>query len=139
MGLILLIVSIILVGLVTAMSMVFTPIYYIATFKWKSGGKQLFKWFGLMALSLDQFGNVSCSKVLDITMVKKGGHLCGEEDDTVSFVLAINKRRGTLTMFGRFIGSILDLLDKNHLEKAIENKKKKDTEAAFRIKYNNYK
>ena len=67
MGLILFIVSLILVGIVTAISFVVTPIYYIITFKWKNGSKQLNKWFGLMALSFDQFGNVTCKKVLDLT------------------------------------------------------------------------
>jgi hypothetical protein len=130
------------VGIVTAISFVITPIYYIVTFKWKNGTKQLFKWFGLMALSFDQFGNVTCSKVLDLTMLKKDRDFFsmkfGDEDDTVSYVLAINKERKTLSRFGRFIGNLLDLLDKNHLEKAIENKKRKDGEAYFRANNNLY-
>ena len=143
MGVILFIVSLILVGIVTAISFVVTPIYYIITFKWKNGSKQLNKWFGLMALSFDQFGNVTCKKVLDLTMLNsKLDYLSmkfGEEDDTVSFVLAINEVRGSLSAFGKFIVKVLDLLDKNHIAKAIENKKEKDADGAFRNKYNLYK
>lgn len=96
-----------------------------------------------MALSFDQFGNVTCSKVLDVTMIKKGLFFdsmpFGEEDDTVSFVLAINEQRDTLTKFGKFIVKVLNFLDKNHMAKAIENKKEKDNDAVFRNKYDLYK
>ena len=96
-----------------------------------------------MALSFDQFGNVTCSKVLDLTMIKVSNGIkplyFGEEDDTVSFILAINEKRKTLTKFGKFIVKVLDFLDKNHMGKAIENKRQKDADAVFRIKYNMYK
>ena len=90
-----------------------------------------------MALSFDQFGNVTCSKVLDLTMLnKKLDYLSmkfGEEDDTVSYVLAVNKELGALSNFGLFIGKILDGLDKDHLKKAIEKKRLKDLEAVARV------
>jgi len=35
---------------------------------------------------------------------------------------------------GRLLGRLLDLLDKDHLEKAIKNKELKDIEACKRIK-----
>lgn len=143
MGLILFIVSLILVGLVTAISFVVTPIYYIVTLKFISGSKQLDKWFGLMALSFDQFGNVTCSKVLNLTMLNKHPERLpmgfGDEDDTVSYVLAINEKRDTLSLFGKFIVKVLNFLDKNHMDKAINNKREKDEDAVFRSKYNMYK
>lgn len=133
MGLLLFIVAIILTTAVTLISLVFTPIYYLVTFKWKSGVKELDKWFYKLALSVDQFGNVSCAKTLQVLLTKPINHPFGDEDDTVSYCLAKNKELGSLTLLGRIIGGILDLIDKDHLAKAIDNKRERDLEACKRV------
>ena len=133
MGLILFIVAIILTSAVTLISLVFTPIYYISTFKWKSGVKELDKWFYKLALSVDQFGNVSCGKTLQVLLTKPVNFPFGDEDDTVSYVLAKNRELNALTLLGRITSNILDTLDKDHLSKALESKKQRDIEACKRI------
>lgn len=138
MGLILLIVSLILTSVVSVISVIVTPIYYIVTFKWRSGVKQLDKWLYKMALSIDQFGNVSCGTTLKFLMTKGKRYNFGDEDDTVSYVLGRNKYRETLTAFGRFIVWVLNLLDKDHVEKAIKMKIEADEKASLRYRYERY-
>ena len=116
-GLLLLIVSFILVVGFTMLSFGVSVVYYLfAPYK---GLKVLGNWLYLMALSLDQFGNVSCAVTLQYAMSKKGGYPFGDEDLTVSYVLGKNKQINKLTWFGRMICNILHLIDKNHVEKAV--------------------
>ncbi len=91
-----------------------------------------------MSLSIDQFGNSSCSTTLQLLLTKPIAHPFGDEDDTASYVIAQNRELGTLTKFGRFIAWILEKLDKDHLNKAILNKIERDKEAVQRIKENKY-
>jgi len=139
MGIILFIVAVILVTILTALSFVFTPIYYLVTFKWKTGIKEFDRWFYKMALSLDQFGALACSKLLKVTLTKgENAHPFTDEDDTASYVIGRNKYRGTLTRFGRWIDYILNILDKEHTDKAIKMKMKSDLKAYSRLKRNQY-
>lgn len=140
-GLILFIVSVILTAIVFAVSTVFTPIYYIITLRWKSGSKALNEWFLSMAISLDQFGNGSCWKLLQTVLTKNNDETYdfGNIDETVSFAIGINDRRNNLSMFGRFVRNVLNLLDKNHCEKAISFQKNRDKFASIRFLKNRYK
>lgn len=138
MGFILFIVSLVLVGIVFAISTVVTPIYYICTFKWKTGLKKLDKWFMTMAISVDQFGNIACGKVLQMFLTKKNGHPFNDEDDTVSYVLGRNEYKNRLTKFGKFIVNVLDFVDKNHCTNAIFKKIESDQEAVVRMNEDKY-
>jgi hypothetical protein len=125
-------------GLVFAISIVFTPIYYICTFRWKSGMKELNRWFFKMALSVDQFGNVSCSKVLEKLFTKRYGHPFGHEDDSVSYVLGRNQFKKTLTPLGRMLVNLLNAIDNGHCTNAIFNKIDSDKEAVVRFQEDKY-
>jgi hypothetical protein len=142
MGFILFLVAFILTGFVSILSLIITPVYYIITFKWKSGFKQLNKWFYKMALAIDQFGNVSCSTTLQICLTKKSKgqppYPFGDEDDTVSYILGRNTRRGTLTKVGKVIVWILNSLDTNHVNAAIRMKIHRDGEAFWRTSNEDY-
>lgn len=139
-GLILFIVSVILTAIVFAVSTVFTPIYYIVTLRWKSGSKALNEWFLSMAISLDQFGNGSCWKLLQTVLTKNNAETYdfGNIDETVSFAIGINDRRNNLSMFGRFVRNVLNFIDKNHCEKAIILQKNRDKLASIRFLKNRY-
>ncbi len=78
----------------------------------KGFGKKLLD----MAVSLDQFGNVAVSEMLNDFL----GEGFGDEDETISSVLGRNKRDGKLKPTGRAISWILNTLDKDHVEKSIE-------------------
>lgn len=74
-----------------------------------------------IALSLDQMGNVVLCNLLNDLMIQRGGYKFGNPDDTISAVLGINKRIDMLTFGGKLLASLLNKIDKNHVEKASEN------------------
>ena len=138
-GLVLVIVAIVLTSFVGVLSLVITPIYFIITFKWKTGLNQLDKWLYKLALSIDQTGNVLCATTLQLLLTTKYGFEFGsDEDDTVSYCLGRNQLRGTLTWLGKAIVWILNKLEKDHTGKAIAMKIVKDKEAQVRVIENKY-
>ena len=142
MGFILFLVAFILTGFVFVLSVVFTPIYYITTFKWKSGLKRFNEYWRQLAISIDQFGNGACGKFLEYIMIKKSlREKCyhfGNIDETVSFVLGVNYNLQTLNLFGLLIVWLLHILDENHVEKAVEFQKNNDLRAKERYEANGY-
>jgi hypothetical protein len=111
----------ILLVIAVLMSIVLYPIgwiYSIITFR--GSLKKLGSWWYVMAVSVDQLGNVVMSTLFNDFLIKKYGYEFGHEDLTVSAVLGINKKIGTLTKLGKFIADVLNKIDPNHVEKAIE-------------------
>lgn len=133
MGFILFIVAVVLVSALFIIGVLTEILFSIITLRWKKGIKEANKFFLRMAVSLDMFGNVVNARFLQLTMTKKGGYLFGEYGQTVSFVLGMNARTKKLTWFGRFIVWVLDKLDKNHCEKAIESQRIQDLKALKRL------
>lgn len=88
-----------------------------------------------MALSADQFANVSLSPALNVLMVKKYSecHLFGDEDDTMSYVIGMNNKKQTHSRFARFWEKVLNFIEPGHLDKAITAKDKRDFEAVKRL------
>lgn len=82
--------------------------------------KKINEYFFKIAICLDQAGNVVCCKILDDVMTKKNGYKFGNEDETVSSVIGKNKERRTLSFIGYGLYHLLDSIQKNHAEKAIE-------------------
>lgn len=99
----------------------FTPFSILWTIILKR--KKISDYFWRFAIALDQLGNVTCQYTLNAAFIKKGGVMCGDEDQTVSYVIGINKQLDTLTIAGRFLANILNKIEKNHVEKAVENEK----------------
>lgn len=137
-GLILFIVAIIL----TVISSVVSFLYHLFSGKWKRGTKKLSDWFTVLALSMDQFGNGSTGEFFKVLFIKKSKRsTCydfGNIDETVSFVLALNKRMNALNKFGRIIALILEGIDPGHLETSIEKQKENDKRGADRFTNNAY-
>lgn len=140
-GLILLIVATLPIRILTVVAYIFTTLYYVVLpWKWKAGLIRVGEYFALVALSQDQFANVSLSPINNLIMVKKGTdcHLFGDEDDTLSYVVAMNHKKGTHSKFAKFWEWLLESIDPGHLGKAVENKKKRDLEAIERLKNQGY-
>jgi len=132
------IVSIVLKYIVIAISFLIIPVYFIVTFKWKTGLEELSLWFYNMALSNDQHGGCVNSKTLDLFMSKRGAEKYGNPDDTVSYILARNKHKSKNSNIGVIIGKLLDKIEHNHLDKAIESKIESDQEAVLRLQADKY-
>ena len=100
----------------------FLPLAIIATLIVRiSNYKKLDSHLYNIALSIDQLGNVvyrDIFKALFITQYSTFDF--GNADHTVSYVIAVNKRNGNLTIIGYFVGWLLDKIDKDHLKKALE-------------------
>jgi len=75
-----------------------------------------------VAVSVDQLGNVVCSDLFDVTLIKrKQGYRFGNPDETISGVLGKNQRLNTLSKVGKALNFILNKLDPNHSIKSIED------------------
>jgi hypothetical protein len=72
-----------------------------------------------LAISIDRAGNVVCAELFNDTLIK-GGHRFGNPNETVSRVLGMNKKTGTLTKTGTLIANFLNWLDDNHVEESTE-------------------
>jgi hypothetical protein len=140
-GLVLFVVATIPIRILTFVALVFTILYYvILPWNWKSGAYRFGKYMAHVALAQDQFANVSLHPVNNLIMVKKGTdcHLFGDEDDTLSYVIAMNRRKGTQSKFAKFWEWLLETIDPGHLEKAIISKRNRDLEALNRLKKEGY-
>lgn len=142
-GLILFIVAVVPTAALTVLGSVFTFFYYLVTLKWRSGISKFGEHLHGMALSIDQFANKALSPILNLIMVirKMEYHPFGDEDNTLSYVIAMNWRKGTLSDFGYFWAKFLIWVDfparkdgTNHLRKTIAAKNKRDYEAVERLK-----
>ena len=135
MGLFLFILSLILTSTITAIWFPINIIWHVVTFKWKKATFSLNDWFYYQAELIDVYGNHSLSTFFNRTMIKGEGkfNFTGVDRDTISYTIARNKESNTLTRFGRFWGNFLDKVDKDHLEKALINKEKRDLKGIKRL------
>jgi hypothetical protein len=122
----------------TILTLLWLPIniiYHIFTFKWKTGSKKIGRYFYQMALSIDQFANVSLQTPLNFLLVNRQSEYVshGSEDDTISYVIARNQQLNSLTWFGKFWAWFLDKVDKDHLKKTLINKRKQELDARGRV------
>jgi len=109
----------ILLVIALGLSIILLPVgfaFQVVTNLFKSINKYLFT----IAKSIDQLGNVVCADLFNTTLIKKGGYTFGNEDVTISHVLGMNKKINTLTFTGKLLSNFLNLIDKQHVEKAIE-------------------
>lgn len=78
--------------------------------------------FLVMAKSVDKFGNAVCVELFNDTLIKKESkYPFGKINQTISEVIGLNLREGSLTKTGRVINRILCTIEKNHTTKAIQN------------------
>lgn len=109
----------ILLIIALCISVVLLPVgfvFQIITALFKAIDKYLFR----IAKSIDQLGNVVCEHLLNVTMIKKNGYKFGNEDVTISHVLGMNEKTDTLSFAGKILAWLLNTIDKDHNQKAIE-------------------
>lgn len=73
-----------------------------------------------IAISIDQLGNVAMQHLINTIWITPLGYKFGNRDETISSALGRNKQLETLTVFGKFIDTILDKLDPNHSLNSID-------------------
>jgi Zn-dependent protease len=112
----------ILMTLAIVLSVVLMPlgfVYTLITFRFSI--KRLGSYWKIIAISIDQLGNVVCANLFNDLLIKKEGHKFGDEDETISMVLGLNKASKTLLPLGKALAWLLNAIDPNHVEKAIED------------------
>lgn len=83
------------------------------------------KYFFDIAVCIDQAGNVVCRKLLDLIMIKSYGQIpFGNPDETISSVIGKNHANGSLTWCGWGLYKLLNKIEKDHSENAIEEDEK---------------
>jgi len=77
-------------------------------------------YFFRMAFALDKFGNVLIAPMFNTIMIVTAPQflLFGNPDETISSCLGRNARHDNLSYMGRTLCCLLDLIDKDHCEKA---------------------
>jgi len=107
-GLLLLIVALII-------AIIFIPICFVFALFFKGRCAFLMQ----VAISIDQLGNVVGARLFNIALIKENGYQFGSEDETISSVLGRNKKIGMLKPLGRWLDSLLDMIEKDHSIKSI--------------------
>jgi len=74
-----------------------------------------------LAISIDQYGNCLCQYLFNSLLITKEGYKFGNIDETISSVLGKNKMSKNLTGLGRCLDYLLNLFEKDHSIKSIDN------------------
>ena len=77
-----------------------------------------------IAKSIDQHGNLVCAELFNLTLIKRKGYKFGDMDKTISFVLGVNAETKTLTYLGKKVCNLLNVIEKDHVRKAVEYERK---------------
>lgn len=93
--------------------------FYVIFVKKKFSWKRLNGYFREEAVAIDRFGNYQYHSLFNTWFVKENGYKHGNINETISSVLGKNQRDETLTSLGRLLAKILDIIDKDHCLKSI--------------------
>jgi hypothetical protein len=77
-----------------------------------------------IAKSIDQHGNVVCAELFNLTLIKRKGYKFGDMDKTISYALGRNAETKTLTYLGKKVCNLLNVIEKDHVKKAVEYERK---------------
>ena len=103
------------------LSIILFPIGFVVSMFYPKREKHLYN----IARGIDQLGNVVCGDLFNLTLITSYSiHKFGNEDETISSVIGKNKLANTLTISGHLLDKLLDIIDKNHSIKAIEDDEK---------------
>jgi len=73
-----------------------------------------------IAQCIDQLGNVVFQELFNDILITPNGYKFGSSFHTISFVIGMNKQLNTLTKTGIILYNILDKIQPNHCEIAVE-------------------
>ena len=77
-----------------------------------------------IAKSIDQHGNLVCAELFNLTLIKRKGYRFGDMDKTISYALGRNAETKTLTYLGKKVCNLLNVIEKDHVKKAVEYERK---------------
>jgi hypothetical protein len=65
-----------------------------------------------------------CAELFNLTLIKKKGYKFGDMDKTISYALGRNAETKTLTYLGKKVCNLLNVIEKDHVKKAVEYERK---------------
>lgn len=107
-GLIFYAIATILIVVFTPLGFIYTALKNVFTLKFLTWLSQIQNYFLVLVVALDQYANVMMRDLFNDTMIKGLGHSFGDPDDTIGYVIRKNHKKGTLTLFGKFLQLIID-------------------------------
>lgn len=121
MGFFLFLIALTFTTIFTILWILISILYHLITLRWGIGIKAINIYFYNLAIIIDVFANESLSTLLNYIMIKGSNKfLFGNDDrDTLSYIIAKNRHRKTLTTFGQFWATFLELVDPGHLNNSI--------------------
>src|SRR3990167_9097825 len=125
MAIFLTILAIILSAIFYPIGIIYSAIQFAVKAKFRTWWKKINKYFYVIAVSIDQTGNVVMAELFNHILLRKNSkYKFGNEDETISSVLGKNKYENTLTTIGQFLVFFLNSIEQSHVEKAIEKDEK---------------
>ena len=115
-GLILFLTALILVLIFYPIGFIYSVLFTIL----KSGYKTLDNYLFNCSLATDQHANTFLAKLFNDVMVQPGGHKFGNPDETISSVLGKNKLKNKLSLVGKGLDLLLNMIEDNHSIKSID-------------------
>lgn len=99
---------------------ILSPLFIVYSIVRLGSYKAISKYFRDMAITIDKLGNVMGGSIMNDVLIMKDGYKFGDKSKTISYVLGMNYPL-TLTWFGFALAMLLNKLDPNHVEKAVES------------------
>jgi len=122
MGLLLFIIAVVLTIITVPVGILYGFIKCLLKFDFKELFRKTNKYFRLLAISIDQMGNVAMQDLFNDIFIKRNGYQFGNEDETISSVLGKNERLQSLSGLGKLIVRFLNFIDPNHALNSIEER-----------------
>lgn len=105
----------------TILQLVLTPFVLLYAACCYSSLKEANEHYKDIAIAKDQLGNVVAKYLFNDLLIKPESNAkFGNPDSTISSILGKNKLLHNLTLSGKLVSNLLNLIDKNHVEKSIE-------------------
>ena len=91
--------------------------FFVVLFTAKDHAKGYFR---STAVNIDKFGNREFRKLWNLILIKSNGYKFGDFRETISSALGKNERDNTLSLTGRALTFVLNLIEKDHCLKSIK-------------------
>ena len=120
-GIVLFIVAVILGVIFMPFGILYSMITLWVKTSFKTWLNRISSYFMVIAISIDQMGNVIMQDLFNQIMITPNGYKFGNVDETISSVLGKNQLKNTLKFMGKALNWILNKLDPGHSVNSIEN------------------
>lgn len=119
-GILLAIVAVLLSVLLMPLGILYSMTRLWVKANFRTWFKHVNQYFYIIAISIDQMGNVIMQELFNDLLIKRGGNLFGHEDETISSVLGKNYQSNNLRLLGKGLNWFLNLFEENHSVNSIE-------------------